>query len=82
LGSIAASYSAFSAEQQEAVRTTHFRRALFAFFGLLCALASAALAVVAKWLPNEALADAAVIVLFFAFGWGIVSAFLTVREVR
>lgn len=82
LGSIGASFASFERTQQGAVLASHQRRAWLAFGGVLIALLAAVLAVLAKWLPCEPLADAAVIILFISFGGGVISALLTVLEIH
>ena len=82
LGSIANSYESYDSTQQGSVRQSHQRRIWLAFVGLVFALASSALAVVGKWAGSECSATAAIILLLIAFVWGIVSALLTVLEVR
>ena len=82
LGSIAASYASFDKTQQGSVRNSHQRRSWLAFTGLAFALVSAALAIIGKWIGSECSATVAVLLLFIAFLWGIISALMTVLEVR
>jgi hypothetical protein len=82
LGSVATSFASFEKTQQSSVRASHQRRVWIAFVGLLFALASAAFAVIGKWIGSECCANVAVALLFIAFLWGIASALMTVLEVR
>ncbi|MEH6718941.1 MAG: hypothetical protein V7704_08690 [Aurantimonas endophytica] len=81
LGSLAASFGTFQPQEQKTVRPRYQKRAWVAFAGLAIALLSASLGVLGKWLPNECMANAAVIILLVAFAWGIGIALLTAQEV-
>lgn len=82
LGSVAAGYAGFDAEQQRSVRASFQARGWFAFVGMVLAIIAAMLALVGKWLHNPCVAIAAIILLLLALLWGIAVAFLTIREVR
>jgi hypothetical protein len=82
LGSLAAGYAAYDTTQQPAVRPSFQRRAWFGFVGLAVAILAAAFALTAKWAGVNWMASTAAILLLVAFVWGILTALLTVLEIR
>lgn len=80
LGSLATAYSAFEPQEQKSVQSRFQKRAWLAFTGMILALIAAALGVLGKWLPNECVADASMIILLITFAWGALIALLTVQE--
>lgn len=82
LGALSASLDSYTATERKSVKARHRWRANAAFAGMIFALASAAFAVVAKWVPSEGVADCAVVLLAVAFGFGGWSAFMSVRDLN
>jgi hypothetical protein len=81
LGSLATGYGSYDILQQNSVRTSFRRRAWFGFIGLVLAIGAAGLALFGKWTNIDSLTSVAAALLLISFGWGIVTALLTVREI-
>jgi uncharacterized membrane protein len=80
IGTLVASYSTFEPQEKRTVRNRFLIRAYLALFGMFLAVVSATLGILAKWSNNENAADAGVVILLVAFCWGLLVAYLTIRE--
>jgi len=81
LGTLANGFSTFQPAEKKTVREKYKRRASFACIGIIFGLVSAALGVLGKWLPNENCADLSIVFLLVTFGWCVVVAILTSKEI-
>ena len=81
LGSLATGFGSYDTTQQHSVRASFQRRAWFGFIGLVFAIVAAALALLGKWINVDEMTSVAAVLLLFSFGWGIVTALLTVQEI-
>lgn len=81
LGGLAASYASYQPQERKSVKASHQKRAWIAFSGLALALLAAALGLLGKWLPSEAMADVGAVLLFVAFAFGLGTALVTVLEI-
>lgn len=81
LGSLASGYSSFQPQERRSVKTRYYRRAWSAFGAMILALISAALGLLAKWIPSEGCGDAAVVILGVTFFAGVWIAYETAKEI-
>jgi len=82
LGNAVAGYSSYDKTQQRAVRDAFHQRAWFGFWGVIIAIATVLLAVLAKWSGSNGLATTAAFFLFGALVWAGVCAWSTAREIK
>jgi hypothetical protein len=82
LGAISTSFDSYGKQEQGSVRSRYQQRGWFAFVGFALALASAFLALLAKWLSNECAAIASLVLLFVALIWVLFAALSSVREIK
>ena len=79
LGALAASYSAYDAEFQSAVRPSYRRHAWLAFWGLVVGLVAAAMALIAEATNSTWVFYVAAVFLFITFIGAVVAAGFTVN---
>lgn len=82
LGAVANEYARFPTTDQGAVRSVFMRRAWFAALGIVFSISASGVAVLGKWLTNNCLVGAAVILLALALVWSAVIAVLLAAEIR
>ncbi|MER8555178.1 hypothetical protein NKH37_23860 [Mesorhizobium sp. M1217] len=82
LGAISTSFDSYAKPERASVLTRYQRRVWFAFVGFTLALASAFMALVAKWLTIECAAIASLVLLFVALIWVLFVALSDVREIK
>ncbi|MCZ4342720.1 hypothetical protein O4H52_13955 [Sphingomonadaceae bacterium G21617-S1] len=82
IGSLVTAFGAYAATEQKAVRIKFLGRAWIAFVGFVLALASAALAVLGKWLDIECASNTGVWVLLLAFLWAVFATVQAIREMN
>lgn len=81
IGSVVASYAGYPDDPTGAIRTSHRRRAWFAFGGLSFSLVALWLALISKRLEIPCLGDVALVVLTLALVWVVVTAVLSILEI-
>jgi hypothetical protein len=82
MGSAAASFDAYQRQEQQAVRARFQTKAWIAFVGFILAVASAIVALWAKWLAIQCLALLAFGLLLIAFIFVLFAALSTARGIR
>ena len=82
IGSLSTSFGAYQTQERRTVLGSYQRRAWFAFVGLVLFLLSALLGLVGKWLDLGCAVVGALTFLLVGFGWLLIVAVLTVREIR
>lgn len=82
IGALSASFGTYQPQEKRAVRPSFQRRAWFAFAGLVILILSVALALIGKWLAINCLVLGALTLLGIGLAWVIVTAALTVMEIK
>ena len=72
IGALVTSYGSFAATEQKSVKGKFQQRAWLAFVGLVLSLLAATLAIIGKSVNDCCTANASVIVILAAFGWGAI----------
>jgi len=80
-GGLATSYSSFSREQQAHVRAKFQTKSWLAVFGLIAALLSAGIAIIAKWFTSECAASVSAIIFVIAIVWACGVAIISAKEI-
>ena len=82
LGGVFSSYEPYRKSEHHEAKWRHRRRAWFAFAGFILSLASASLALTAKWFDVEPVARIALALLFIALMWVVVVALWELVDMR
>ncbi|MFO1141481.1 MAG: hypothetical protein U1E59_03660 [Amaricoccus sp.] len=82
IGSLVTSFGGYAATEQKSVRARFQARAWLAFVGFVFALGASALAILGKWIGSVCVANVAVWVLFFGFGWAVLATVQGIREIK
>ena len=81
IGTQAASFGSYNAQEQKTVRGRFQKRAWLAFVGFVLALMAAALGVIGKWIGSACTSNVSVWALLAAFAWALFATVQTVREI-
>lgn len=82
IGALATGFGAFEATERRSVAGSYQRRAWFAYVGFVLFLISVALAVLGKWLAVDGMAVGALALLIVGLAWVLVTATLTVMDIK
>ena len=82
IGTQAATFGSYQAQEQKSVRGRFLRRAWFAFIGFVLALLAAGLGIVGKWVGSPCTSNVSVWALLAAFAWALFATLQTVREIE
>ena len=82
IGALATGFGGFEPQERRTVAGSYQKRAWFAYVGFVLFLMSVALALTGKWLAVDGLPVAALALLIFGLAWVLVTATLTVLEIK
>lgn len=81
IGTQAAAYGAYNAQEQKTVKGRFQKRAWIALAGVVLSLLAAALGLIGKWIGSACTSNVSVWVLLAAFAWALFATVQTVREI-
>jgi hypothetical protein len=82
IGSLTASFATYQPTEKKAVVASYSQRAWFAFIGLVLFMIAIVLALIGKWLDVPCMIIGALVLLIVALIWVLVTAILTVLEIK